>query len=321
MEAAHEHHPVRIGPYEVTRTLTDGASWLARDPHGAHDRLVVIKKLEADCLLRGQLHPSIRDRLARVRELAHPGVANFLGAERAEIDPSPAGVDEAFTYLVWQYLPGQTLGEWATDAARRDGATDDLPRWLLGMAREVVAAVESLHALGIVHGGLHERNILIDEFGAVRLTHISPLLYDAPAEDAAAVFTVLRDVIRRCGQEDTTVGWALETAAGQAKADTTRHGGAGTSHMAGTHGRPTLRRLAGCLSGLVQDTAEEAVRSAVAGAKDRDEAKEIRRRALIGAAGAMVIGAIIVWGLWQQGRRTAPRPPAVQNAPPAAMSE
>ena len=38
--------------------------------------------MDHDCLLRGQLHPSIRERLSRVRELAHGGVANLYGVGR-----------------------------------------------------------------------------------------------------------------------------------------------------------------------------------------------------------------------------------------------
>jgi hypothetical protein len=45
-------------------------------------RQVVLKKLDDDCLLDGQLHPSIKLRLERVRELPVRCVANFLGVER-----------------------------------------------------------------------------------------------------------------------------------------------------------------------------------------------------------------------------------------------
>src|SRR5947209_12714971 len=85
-----------IGGYGVERTLVPGQSWLACAPGG---RRVVLKALDEDCLWKGQLHPNIRDRLARVRELAHAGVANLYGVER----------DGPLTYLVWEHVPGDTL--------------------------------------------------------------------------------------------------------------------------------------------------------------------------------------------------------------------
>src|SRR5687768_5806805 len=56
-----------------------GPSYLAAGPGG---RGVVLKPLDRDCLLKNGLHPSIRERLARVRELALAGVANLYGVER-----------------------------------------------------------------------------------------------------------------------------------------------------------------------------------------------------------------------------------------------
>ena len=50
-----------IGAYRVERELGEG-SFLACESNG---RRVVLKMLEADCLLKGQLHPMIKDRLGR----------------------------------------------------------------------------------------------------------------------------------------------------------------------------------------------------------------------------------------------------------------
>src|ERR1044071_6046711 len=63
-----------IGGYRILRTLSAGHSFLAEETGGQR---VVLKVLDEDCLLRGQLHPNIHDRLERVRELAHPKVANL----------------------------------------------------------------------------------------------------------------------------------------------------------------------------------------------------------------------------------------------------
>src|ERR1700722_15622672 len=88
--------PSEIGQYRITRTLTPGQTFLGIDPSG---REVVLKVLENDCLMRGQLHVSIHERLSRVRELAHIGVANLFGVERAG--------DRV--YIVWEFIRGDPL--------------------------------------------------------------------------------------------------------------------------------------------------------------------------------------------------------------------
>lgn len=152
-----------IGGYRVLRVLRTDRTWLAE---GVGGRRVVLKVLEEDCLLRGQLHANIRERLERVRELAHGKVANLYGVERIGQQ----------VYLVWEYVDGQTWEE-----RGKPGEA----------ARDLVRAVEGLHARGIVHGAIHGRNVLIDSYGHLRLTHISPLLYNDVAEDIDAVARLL----------------------------------------------------------------------------------------------------------------------------------
>src|SRR4051812_7046542 len=97
--------PDDIGGYEVLEQLGQaGESALALAPG---NQRVVVKLLDPSCLPRPapnpKLRPAIRDRLARVRELAHAGVANLYGVEHA------AGR----VYLVWEFIDGVPLEEWA----------------------------------------------------------------------------------------------------------------------------------------------------------------------------------------------------------------
>ena len=138
---------------------------------------VIRKRLDEDCLLDGQLHPSIRRRLERVREVALTNVANLIGVERND-----GGVAE----MVWQFVPGTPLEEIRGDALAWN-------RW----AREVILAVEALHSTGIVHGAIHERNVIIDPRGEVHLTHVSPLLYTDTDHDAADVIDMLDALVSR----------------------------------------------------------------------------------------------------------------------------
>jgi hypothetical protein len=55
--------------------------------------------------------------------------------------------------------------------------------------------VEALNQVGIVHGALHARNIIIDPSGRPHLTHISPLLFHDPAADEAALSSMIRSLV------------------------------------------------------------------------------------------------------------------------------
>ena len=160
-----------IADYRVVRRL--GESSLLCLATG--DRPVVLKKVDDDCLLKGGLHPAIKERLARVRELAHGGVANLYSVDRGE-----AGT----AWLVWEYVPGASL-----DTVLADRLPP--PRELWVIVRELILAVEAMHARGIVHGSLHERNVIVDGADRVRLTHVSPLLYTDQSDDTSAILDLL----------------------------------------------------------------------------------------------------------------------------------
>lgn len=164
--------------YCVERELSPHMSYLAVAPTGRH---VVLKRADEDCLVSSeggaQLHPMIRDRLGRVRELAHFGVANLYTVERAG--------DGA--YLVWEFVEGQTLEE----LIAHRGSASSIPR---SVAYELAVAVESLHALGLIHGALHARNVIITPCGSLRLTHVSPLLYTEAQVDVDATVELLHQL-------------------------------------------------------------------------------------------------------------------------------
>src|SRR5690606_18993307 len=84
-------------------------------------------------------------------------------------------------------------------------------RQVMLLMRELVLAVEAMHVLGIVHGQLHAGNVLV-QGGRVRLTHVSPLLYTDPLEDAAAVVRMMREVLEARGEGETEAGRLAEQA-------------------------------------------------------------------------------------------------------------
>jgi len=234
----HPAPPTSIGVYPVERELAPQRTYLASTTGG---RQVVLKMLDPDCLLDGQLHPSVRERLSRVRELAEKGVANLHGVER----------DGAYTFLVWDYVPGRSFAE---------ASAGDLPhRELLGLSRELVLLVESLHSGGIVHGAITGGNVIIDQNRRLRLTHISPLLYNDPRHDAQAVTELLEKTIAARREQELPLGQALASARVE---------------------QASLRELSGLLAGISD------VREGVAATPHHDAKQEarMRRRALAGAA-------------------------------------
>jgi hypothetical protein len=145
---------------------------------GPDGRTWVLKRLPGDCLHAGGLHPAIRERLARIRELPHARVATLAGVVR--------GTDPAAAFLVWAFVDGQPIDR-----------AEILPAGLPNIVRGLASAVETLHARGLVHGGLTAGNVILTPAGDVWLTHLSPYLWDDPAEDVRAVLDVVRPIAGR----------------------------------------------------------------------------------------------------------------------------
>ena len=187
--ASHVGVPAELCGYVVDCALKEHESFLAIGPGG---RGVVLKKLDGECLLGGVLHPSIRERLSRVRELAHGGVANLHGVGR----------DADCAYLIWEYIEGKSFETYLEEGVRS-------PRDLLLVARELILSVDSLHAQGIVHGAINGGNVIVAADGSVRLTHVSPLLYSDPLADVESVVALLRQAIERREEQNSPLAQLL----------------------------------------------------------------------------------------------------------------
>jgi serine/threonine-protein kinase len=78
-----------------------------------------------------------------------------------------AGELDGRSYLELEYIAGVDAATVA--AERRQDKTPDARRALLELAREIAATYAALHALGIAHGDVHPRNILVQRDGRARL--------------------------------------------------------------------------------------------------------------------------------------------------------
>lgn len=272
--------PAEVCGYPIERPLSDGdgpVSYLAIGPGG---RGVVLKPLDSECLWQGGLHPSIKERLGRVRELALAGVANLSGVERDR--EANAGHDGG-AWLIWEYVRGQDFWQYAT----APGCT---PRHLALAARELVLTVESLHQQGIVHGAIKSGNAIVGAGGSMRVTHVSPLLYTDPAEDARAVVALLQDVLQHRREGRTALGRIIAEANGD--------GDGGTA----------LRQLGTRLASLAGQRGNPAVELA----RPEDEARP-RRRTRLAALLVFLVGLAAAYGVWHAiGRPPLSIPEAIQ---------
>jgi hypothetical protein len=263
--------PSEIGGYPIVLTLVPGQSWLARAEGGAV-RTLVLKALDEDCLWKGQLHPNVKDRLGRVRELAHAGVANLYGVER----------DAGLTYLVWEFVVGDTLA----DSAKSATCTQ---RDFLMLARDLVLAVEMLHARGIVHGTLKPTNVIVTEGRRVVITHVSPLLYSEPGDDVQGVIALLAELAEARGEADSPLGRLLTEVSGE---------------------EISPRRLATRMGALLESRDADASEQPA----DQPAAKRIRRRAMLGATATAMLAVTLFVGVKQYAMAKTPRAPKPPEA-------
>ncbi|SDH49058.1 serine/threonine protein kinase [Propionivibrio dicarboxylicus] len=142
-----------IGRFEIIRELGRGAQsvvYLAQDPH--LQREVAIKTLHFS-RHDPQQNQQLLSEARTASQLRHPNIVPIFEAGEASGDP----------YLVFEYVPGQNLGE----LLKREGRLS--PAKALAIFGGVLDAIGHAHESGIVHRDLKPSNILIDDKGTVRI--------------------------------------------------------------------------------------------------------------------------------------------------------
>ena len=143
-----------IGRFQLRRRVGQGGQatvWLAFDPR--LEREVAIKLLHPEPGTdAAQVAHWLREARS-VSRLTHPNVIPVFEAD----------VHEGQPYLVFEFVPGQTLAE----ILRLRGAL--APQEAVGLVIDVLEALAAAHAAGIVHRDLKPSNVLVDAGGRARV--------------------------------------------------------------------------------------------------------------------------------------------------------
>lgn len=167
----------RFGPYEVLGLIGAGGMgevWKARDTRLG--RLVAIKVIREEVARRPDFRIRFQREARATAALNHPHICTLYDI----------GEQEGASYLVMEYLEGQTLA-----SRLREGP---LPlAQLLRRATEVSQALAAAHERGIIHRDLKPANLMLTaagvkvlDFGLARFA--GP---EEPAMDATAAHTIL----------------------------------------------------------------------------------------------------------------------------------
>lgn len=95
----------------------------------------------------------------RVRNCPYIASVTDLGQETLTL---PDGSVREVAFIVWEYVRGTTLDEYA------ETATDLTLEFLLDLAQQLTQVLRVLHASDLVHGDLHSKNVMLDRDPAGR---------------------------------------------------------------------------------------------------------------------------------------------------------
>ena len=131
------------------------------------DKIYAIKKIKKDVLiLKNQIIHILNEQIFMSRAKS-PWIVELKASFQ----------EDDYLYLVMEYLPG---GDLMNLLIKRDILTEDEARFYIS---ELILAIESIHKLDCIHRDIKPDNVLIDQYGHIKLSDfglakISDKLYD-----------------------------------------------------------------------------------------------------------------------------------------------
>jgi len=142
--------PHRIGKYDVTRELGRGSSgivYLARDDFAGRDVAIKLFAHGEAGALQGPQRSLFLNEGALVGKLTHPHIVQLLDV----------AVEDAFSYLVMEYVSGRTLAHHTTP-------DNFLPLdKVVEVIFKVSRALEYMHRNGVIHRDIKPANVLVTD--------------------------------------------------------------------------------------------------------------------------------------------------------------
>jgi serine/threonine protein kinase len=157
-----------LGRFELRRILGQGAQsvvWLAFDPR--LEREVAIKLMKVGEGASMAAIPQWLQEARHVSRLSHPNIVPVFEADVQDLHP----------YLVFEYVPGKTLG----DLLAAHGAMPAVEA--ADLMADVLDALALAHEAGVIHRDVKPSNILVDQSGRARIMDFG---IAAPVQDSAA---------------------------------------------------------------------------------------------------------------------------------------
>jgi serine/threonine-protein kinase len=142
-----------VGPYKIVSALGKGGMgevYLAEDTKLG--RKVALKFLSAEFVGDNWAKRQLIKEAQAVAMLDHQNICPVYGIEE----------DEGHSYIVMQYVEGETLSE-LIRAQRPD------PTQVLALAKQIVGALAEAHAHGIIHRDIKPKNIMVTPGGQVKV--------------------------------------------------------------------------------------------------------------------------------------------------------
>lgn len=171
--APDDRPPRRIGKYELGEALgrgTCGTVHRAHDPFVGRDVAIKIAHPgeTAKMLQSGRQRRTFFSEAHAAGQLTHPHIVAVYDA----------GMEGAYSYIVMEYVAGDTLNRWG-----RNG-TERLPvERVVDIAFRCCRALDYAHGRGIVHRDIKPSNVMIAHDGTAKLTDFSIALLGAHRHD------------------------------------------------------------------------------------------------------------------------------------------
>jgi serine/threonine protein kinase len=143
-----------IGPYEILRELPEdrvGRVYLATDR--AKKKVVLVKSVRTEMAEEPEILTRLYSQAETLALLSHEHIARLFGFVRREDG----------LYLVMEHVEGQNLQSLLKEKGRLEIAV------ALAFFKQILSAVMYAHRLGVVHGDLKASNVIIRDFGRVKV--------------------------------------------------------------------------------------------------------------------------------------------------------